>query len=96
MGLQGDFALPFLRLVWFAALFSCPDPPRCLALLGTGRGWSPCLAEGVGAGQRPVLSMLLEPVRRGPDELELNAIFVRVPFSSVNANPELQAIRMTS
>lgn len=72
--------------------------PHCLALWGKERGWSPPsphLEGGVGAEQRPELPTLLEPVR-AEARLGLNAIFVRVPFSSVNANPELQAIRMTS
>lgn len=70
-------------------------PPR-LALLAKRRGGSARPVRQQRAEQRSVPFLLLEPVRRRPAELELNAIFVRVPFLSVNANPELQAIRMTS
>lgn len=86
--------------VWFIALWSRPFPtvlPACLALLGKGWGWrAHHHRQELGAEQRSVPLLLLEPARWRPDELELNAIFVRVPFPSMNANPELQAIRMTS
>lgn len=85
---------------WCGLLCSGPalTPSSLSCPLGEGKGVeppSPHLEGGVGAEQRPVLPTLLEPVR-AEARLGLNAIFVRVPFSSVNANPELQAIRMTS
>lgn len=104
MGLQEGFC----SSIFAASVVCCPltlslphKPSSSLALLGKGRVGAPTGHRGrQGSGRATthvsVFSMLLEPVRRRPDELELNAIFVRVPFPSVNANPELQAIRMTS
>lgn len=103
MGLQEGFCSSIFAasVVCCPLTLSLPHKSSSLALLGKERVGAPTGHRGrQGSGRATirvsVFSMLLEPVRRRPDELELNAIFVRVPFPSVNANPELQAIRMTS
>lgn len=57
------------------------------------------VADRSGAGNggwRAKIRALAAGAREAEARLELAAIFVRVPFPSMNANPELQAIRMTS